>query len=97
VEFGLIAEEVAEVFPELAVYGKDGQPETVSYHLLATLLLNELQKEHEVVGALKNQNQALVQRVDAQTAELSSLRQEVALLAKLVGGMEKGRMVASAR
>jgi hypothetical protein len=40
----LIAEEVAEVFPELVVYNKDGQPETVAYHLLAALLLNELQK-----------------------------------------------------
>jgi hypothetical protein len=103
-QFGLIAEEVAEVFPELAVYGEDGQPETVSYHLLATLLLNELQKEHRVTGTLHEQisvlrvqNEALVQRVDAQTAELSSLRKEVALLAKLVGGIEEGKMVASAR
>jgi len=97
VQFGLIAEEVAEVFPELAVYGEDGQPETVSYHLLATLLLNELQKEHSVVSALKVQNEALARKFDAQTTELSSLRQEVALLAKLVGGMEKGKMVASAK
>jgi len=45
VEYGLIAEEVAEVFPELVVYGKDGEPETVRYHVLVPLLLNELQKE----------------------------------------------------
>jgi len=44
IQYGLIAEEVAEVFPELVVYNKDGQPETVAYHLLAALLLNELQK-----------------------------------------------------
>ena len=41
-QYGLIAEEVAEVFPELVVYGKDGKPETVSYHLLATLLLERV-------------------------------------------------------
>ena len=50
VQYGLIAEEVAEVMPELVVYGEDGKPETVSYHLLATLLLNEVQKDHRVIG-----------------------------------------------
>ena len=45
-QFGLIAEEVAEVFPELVIYSRDGQPETVKYHLLSSLLLNELQKQN---------------------------------------------------
>ena len=39
-----IAEEVAEVFPELTVFNTDGKPETFKYHLLAPLLLNEYQK-----------------------------------------------------
>ena len=46
VEYGLIAEEVSEVFPELVVYDEEGLPETVRYHLLSTMLLNEVQKEH---------------------------------------------------
>lgn len=46
VQFGLIAEEVAEVFPELTVYDEEGEPYTVRYHLLPSLLLNELQKQH---------------------------------------------------
>jgi hypothetical protein len=41
--YGLIAEEVAQVFPELVVY-KDEEPETVRYHDLAVMLLNEFQK-----------------------------------------------------
>ena len=45
VQYGLIAEEVAEVFPDLAVLNEDGQPETVKYHLLAPLLLNEVQEQ----------------------------------------------------
>jgi len=44
IEYGLIAEEVAEVFPELVVYGDDGQPLTVRYHLLTPLLLAEVQR-----------------------------------------------------
>jgi hypothetical protein len=52
--FGLIAEEVAEVFPELVVYDDEDQPYTVRYHLLSSLLLNELQKQHRW-----NQEQAM--------------------------------------
>jgi hypothetical protein len=46
-QYGLIAEEVAKVMPELVIYNKKGQPETVAYQTLAPLLLNELQKEHK--------------------------------------------------
>jgi len=43
-QFGLIAEEVAQVIPELVVFDKESQPYTVRYHDLPVLLLNELQK-----------------------------------------------------
>ena len=46
-QYGLIAEEVAEVYPELVVHSADGQIETVRYHLLSSMLLNELQKQHK--------------------------------------------------
>lgn len=52
-ESGLIAEEVAEVLPELVVY-KDGQPETVKYHLLVNYLINELQKLEKRVTELES-------------------------------------------
>ena len=51
-QFGLIAEEVAEVLPDLVVYDGEGRPETVRYHLLSSLLLNELQKQHRDLLAL---------------------------------------------
>jgi hypothetical protein len=43
-QYGLIAEEVAEVFPELVVFNEQNEPETVKYRMLSSLLLNELQK-----------------------------------------------------
>lgn len=43
-QVGLIAEEVEQVFPELVVHDKEGLPETVKYHELPVLLLNELKK-----------------------------------------------------
>ena len=44
IQYGLIAEEVATVMPELVAHSADGQIETVKYHLLPTLLLAEVQR-----------------------------------------------------
>jgi len=52
-EYGLIAEEVDAVYPELVVRGPDGQVETVQYSKLPTMLLNELQKQDEMIRKLE--------------------------------------------
>src|SRR5260370_40865392 len=44
IQYGLVAEEVARVHPELVTYGADGKIETVRYSMLTGRLLNELQK-----------------------------------------------------
>jgi hypothetical protein len=69
IQYGLIAEEVAEVFPDLVVYNGDGEPETVKYHLLATMLVNELQKQ-------RHEFQALQQLTADQAAQLVSLERQ---------------------
>lgn len=51
---GLIAEEVAQVMPSLVVYDKEEQPETVMYHDLPILLLNEIQKLNKRIEWLEN-------------------------------------------
>jgi len=79
IQFGLIAEEVAEVFPELVVYDGEGRPETVKYHLLSTLLLNELQEERQT-------NDAQARMIDSQAlrlTELSALKERLAELEDL--------------
>jgi len=48
-QYGLIAEEVDQVFPALVVYDEESKPYTVRYHLLPMLLLNEIQKLHTIV------------------------------------------------
>lgn len=50
---GLIAEEVASVMPALVVNDKEGLPQTVKYHDLPALLLNEIQKLSKRVQALE--------------------------------------------
>ena len=57
--YGLIAEEVDQVLPELAVRGRDGQVETVAYHELPPLLLAEVQKQQKRLEALEAENAIL--------------------------------------
>jgi hypothetical protein len=80
-QFGLVAEEVAEVFPELVVSDALGQPFTVRYHQLPPLLLAEIQRLERERAAqdarIADQTQVLAlqaARLDAQARELASLR-----------------------
>jgi len=53
-QYGLIAEEASEVFPEIVVVDENGQPFTVQYHVLPALLLNEFKKLAARVAALES-------------------------------------------
>ncbi len=52
-QYGLIAEEVAKAFPELAIVDSTGQAETVRYHILPVLLLNEVQRQAKELAELR--------------------------------------------
>jgi hypothetical protein len=52
-QFGLIAEEVAKVNPDLGVRDKDGKPYSVRYDKVNAMLLNEFLKEHRKVQELE--------------------------------------------
>lgn len=47
IAFGLIAEEVAEVNPDLMGRNPEGLPESVRYEQVNAMLLNESLKEHK--------------------------------------------------
>ena len=49
-QYGLIAEEVAQVAPDLVVYDAEGEPYSVRYHVLAPMLLNEVQKQQRTIS-----------------------------------------------
>jgi len=44
-QYGLVAEEVAKLYPELVTRGIDGRVQSVRYTVLTAMLLNELQKQ----------------------------------------------------
>jgi Chaperone of endosialidase len=63
--FGLIAEDVAQVSPELITRDEEGKPQTVRYEAVNAMLLNEFLKEHR-----KNEEQeSKIERQDAKIAQ----------------------------
>jgi hypothetical protein len=69
-QYGLIAEEVAKVYPDLVEYDQmTGQPQTVYYQHLNAMLLNEVQKQQKEISDLK-------ERVGQQSKELSALKEQ---------------------
>ncbi len=74
IDYGLIAEEVAQVYPDLAVRGADGQIQTVQYQKLTPMLLNELQKQAEQIRRQAEQNRILEERLAAVEALLGADR-----------------------
>jgi hypothetical protein len=52
-QFGLVAEEVDKVAPELVARGADGKPYSVRYEQVNAMLLNEFLKEHHRVEDLE--------------------------------------------
>lgn len=72
IQYGLIAEEVAEVYPDLVVRNKAGQVETVQYYKLDAMLLNEVQKLSKAHAA----DQAEIARLQSQVAEQGKQGQE---------------------
>lgn len=76
IQYGLIAEEVETVLPELVAYGNDGQPETVKYHVLPTLLLAEVQRLEQARSAQAQEVAELRALVEQLRQQLQSLRDE---------------------
>ncbi len=67
-QFGLAAEEVEKVNPDLVARDEQGKPYTVRYEAVNAMLLNEFLKEHRKVEQLEKQVEALtagLQKVSA--------------------------------
>jgi hypothetical protein len=76
-EYGLIAEEVAEVFPDLVVYDEAGNPFTVKYHELPAMLLNETEKDHRALAQQQLTNVEQQHKIDDEAATIESQREEI--------------------
>jgi hypothetical protein len=69
-QFGLIAEDVAEVNPDLVMCDENGEIYTVRYEAVNAMLLNEFLKEHATVQELKKEIAALKSGLQKLTAHI---------------------------
>jgi hypothetical protein len=75
-QFGLIAEEVEKVDPDLVVHDKEGKPNTVRYEQINAMLLNEFLKEHKTV--------------EEQQTTIGQLKSEAAQQEQTISALKKG-------
>ena len=73
VQYGLIAEQVASVYPNLVVRGRDGRPSAVAYQELPALLLAQAQRQQAQIAHQRDQIRAL----RTQLREVGQLRTRV--------------------
>jgi len=72
-QFGLIAEEVAEVNPDLVVRDDKGEIYTVRYDQVNAMLLNEFLKEHRKVQDLEKGMAAVTAQLKEQAAQIQKV------------------------
>ncbi len=89
-QYGLNAEEVAKVYPELVAYDKDGKPYAVRYQYITTMLLNEVQKQYhraetqtELIKAQQQEIDGLKQQLQVQNATLQERLSRLEALARV--------------
>ena len=78
-QFGLLAEEVEEVNPDLIIRDLQGKPLTVRYEQINAMLLNEFQKEHRTVIELKKEIAVLAATVKEQAAQIQKVSARIEL------------------
>jgi hypothetical protein len=91
--FGLIAEEVAEVNPELVVLDKEGKPYSVRYDQINAMLLNEFLKEHRrveeqetTITQLRKEMETVVARLKEQDSKIQRVSDQVQMNKVVVSG-----------
>jgi hypothetical protein len=88
-QFGLVAEDVAAVNPDLVVRDKNGEIYTVRYDAVNAMLLNEFLKEHKAVLEERCTVQNQQKEIDALRAEL---KEQKALIQKVSAQLEVSRV-----
>jgi trimeric autotransporter adhesin len=79
-QFGLVAEEVAKVDPNLVVRDDKGQIQSVRYEAVNAMMLNELIKEHQQVQNQQKQIEKLASQLKEQASMLQKVGAQVELM-----------------
>jgi uncharacterized coiled-coil protein SlyX len=94
-EYGLVAEDVAEVDPNLAVRDGKGQIETVRYTAVNAMLLNEFLKEHKKVedqqATIAELKSTVVQQQKGMEVLTAQLKEQAAQIQRVSAQVEMSK------
>jgi hypothetical protein len=89
-QYGLVAEEVERVYPELVVRDADGKVESVRYSTLTSMLLNELQKTRREMAEMKAGHEREMRAMQ------TSFEERLSRIERTIASKEGDRNLASA-
>ena len=96
-DFGLIAEEVAKVSPELAIRDAKGQVSNVRYNAINAMLLNEFLKEHQQVveqqATIAELKSTVAQQQKGMDVLTAQLKEQATQIQKVSAQIEMSRPV----
>ena len=78
-QFGLVAEQVEKVDPDLVARDEQGKVYSVRYEAVNAMLLNEFLKEHDNVQELKATVAQQQKQIEALTATVQKVSDQIAL------------------
>jgi trimeric autotransporter adhesin len=78
-QFGLVAEDVEKITPDLVIRDAQGRPQTVRYEQVNAMLLNEFLKEHKTVQEQGATIARLEKQIEALTATLQKVSAQLEL------------------
>ena len=76
-QFGLVAEEVEKVNPDLIIRDREGKPQTVRYEQVNAMLLNEFLKAHHKMEEQQKQINTLTVQLKEQAAQIQKVSAQV--------------------
>jgi hypothetical protein len=83
-QYGLVAEEVAQVAPGLVVFDQDGRPQTVRYHFVNAMLLNEVQKQRRLIEQQQKQLTAQREQIVVMQHQMKALMRPIAVMQRCI-------------
>jgi Chaperone of endosialidase len=97
IAFGLIAEDVDQVYPDLVGRNPDGQPESVRYEQINAMLLNEFLKEHKKVeeqqAAITELKSTVAQQQKGMEVLTAQLKEQTAQIQKVSAQIEMSKPI----
>ena len=87
-QFGLVAEDVEAIDPDLVVRDKEGQANSVRYEAVNAMLLNEFLKEHRMV---EEQQKTIAELKFGMTVLAATVKEQAAQIQKVSAQLEASK------